>query len=435
LITAGDMAMAAAQGPQALPTEARVVAFRERILLVVLYVTVLASSVAFIEPSPHDALMGVLAVCCVVAGVRFERKTALLILLLLVWNVAGLMSLLNVSTEAKAIQYTATSFYLAITAVIFACLFAQNIMPRLATMRAAYILTAVLAALEAISGYFHLFPGSSIFLAMDRGAGTFKDPNVFGPFLVWPILFVMQRVIARRITLRDLLILGILSIGLFLSFSRGAWVHMAVSGFVLLALLFFSAPDTRFRMRLVTLSLICIVAIALLIVALLSLDSVREMFQQRAQAVQYYDVGEGGRFRLQELAFGALLDYPNGMGPFEFARIHGVQQHNVYLQAFMVYGWIGGATYLIMLATTLMLGLRTVFVATPWQPYLLTALAAFAGEVFEGVVIDSDHWRHFYLLLGMVWGLGAASINSLRQQHSFSVAPWPASTARGERPA
>lgn len=429
------MAIAPASPLQAQPMPAQAVPLRERILLVVLYVTVLASSVAFIEPSPHDALMGVLAVCCLVAGVRFERKTALLILLLLVWNVAGLMSLLNVSAEEKAIQYTATSFYLAIAAVIFACLFAQNTMPRLATMRAAYILTAVLVSLEAISGYFHLFPGSSIFLAMDRGAGTFKDPNVFGPFLIWPMLFVMQRVIARRITLRDLFILGILSIGLFLSFSRGAWVHMAVSGFVLLALLFFSAPDTRYRMRLVTLSLICIVAIALLIVALLSLDSVREMFQQRAQAVQYYDVGEGGRFRLQELAFGALLDFPNGMGPFEFVRVYGLQQHNVYLQAFMVYGWVGGLTYIIMVVATLMLGLRTAFVATPWQPYLITALAAFAGEAFEGAVIDSDHWRHFYLLLGIVWGLGAASINSLRQQQRFGAAPWPAATARGERPA
>jgi hypothetical protein len=414
LITARDMEMTPAP-----PMQTHAVPLRERILLMVLYVTVLASSVAFIEPSPHDALMAVLAVACLVAGVRFARKAAPLILLLLVWNVAGLFSLLNVPTEQTAIQYTATSFYLAIAAIIFVCLFSQNTMPRLATMRAAYILTAVIVSLEAIAGYFHLFPGSNIFLAMDRGAGTFKDPNVFGPFLIWPILIVMQRVIARRVTLFDLIILGILAIGVFLSFSRGAWVHMAVSGAVLLGLLFISAPDARFRMRLVTLTLICAAGVTLVIVALLSLESVREMFQQRAQAVQYYDVGEGGRFRLQELALGALLDFPNGMGPFEFARIHGVQQHNVYLQAFMVYGWVGGLTYIIMLITTLMLGLRTVFIATPWQPYLITALAAFAGEVFEGAVIDSDHWRHFYLLLGVIWALAIATTNAVRNNPSL----------------
>jgi len=53
-------------------------------------------------------------------------------------------------------------------------------------------------------------------------------------------------------------------------------------------------------------------------------------------------------------------------------------------------------------------------VITPWQPYLITAVAAFAGEMAEGVVIDTDHWRHFYLLLGMVWGLAAATLRQAR---------------------
>jgi hypothetical protein len=53
-------------------------------------------------------------------------------------------------------------------------------------------------------------------------------------------------------------------------------------------------------------------------------------------------------------------------------------------------------------------------VITPWQPYLITAVAAFAGEMAEGVVIDTDHWRHFFLLLGMIWGLAAATLRQTR---------------------
>jgi hypothetical protein len=30
--------------------------------------------------------------------------------------------------------------------------------------------------------------------------------------------------------------------------------------------------------------------------------------------------------------------------------------------------------------------------------------AAFIGMALEGLVIDSDHWRHFFLLMGMIWG-------------------------------
>jgi hypothetical protein len=68
---------------------------------------------------------------------------------------------------------------------------------------------------------------------------------------------------------------------------------------------------------------------------------------------------------------------------------------------------------------------------TPWQDYAITALAAFVGEMAEGFIIDSDHWRHFFLLVGMIWGMAAATRRSIS---ASSAAPplngaWPA--ARG----
>ena len=99
------MGMAAAQPLRSQLAPGQTVPLRERLLLVTLFVTVLTSSIAFIEPSPHDALMGLLAVACLMAGVRFERKVVPLILLLMFWNVAGLLALLNVPTETTALQY------------------------------------------------------------------------------------------------------------------------------------------------------------------------------------------------------------------------------------------------------------------------------------------------------------------------------------------
>jgi len=154
-------------------------------------------------------------------------------------------------------------------------------------------------------------------------------------------------------------------------------------------------------------------------VFLLSFSSISTMFTERAQLIQSYDVGSGGRFQLQELAIGSVLNFPGGMGPFEFSRVNGLQQHNVYLQAFLVYGWGGAMAYILLLLSTVLTGLRAVFVRTPWQPYLITAIAAFIGEMAEGFVIDTDHWRHFFLLLGMVWGLAAATFASLRRQPQF----------------
>jgi hypothetical protein len=31
------------------------------------------------------------------------------------------------------------------------------------------------------------------------------------------------------------------------------------------------------------------------------------------------------------------------------------------------------------------------------------------ATAFEGAIIDSDHWRHFYLMMGLLWGMMAAA--------------------------
>ena len=417
-IAAQDIAFNRAVPPSLPAAPARAAALRERLLLMVLYVTVLASSVAFIEPSPHDALMGLLAVACLIAGVRFERHIALLFLLLLIFNVAGLMSLLNVPGQEQTVQYAGTSIYLGAAAVLFAILFTQNTMPRIVTVRAAYVLTATIVSLAGIAGYLNLFPGAhDLFATYDRALGAFKDPNVFGPFLIWPALVVLDRILVRRARIADVLIAGILLLALLLSFSRGAWFHFAVSCIVMIGLAFVTAETLGARLRIFAMSTIAVAALAAFFVIALSFESISDMFQERAQLVQSYDVGSGGRFWLQGLAITDLLNFPNGMGPFEFSRVHGLQQHNVYLQAFLVYGWIGGMAYLTLLAATFWTAMRTVFVRTPWQPYLICAFAAFVGEAAEGFVIDTDHWRHFFLLLGMIWGLGAATLNHRRAYH------------------
>ena len=419
------MAMASA------PPKVSVTPLTERILHVVLFVTVVTSSIAIVEPSPHDLLMSILALACFVAGVRFQRMLAVPLLLLLVWNFAGMMALIPVVGEERTIQYTATSVYLAIAALLFACLFANNTVPRLKTMRIAYTSSAVMVGLAGVSGYFGLFPGAEqLFAPSGRALGLFKDPNVFGPFLIWPTMFPIYQVLTRHIKFTDIAVVGILLFALLLSFSRGAWFHFAVSSFVLVALAFLTAPTNQIRFRILGLGIFSFLALAALLAILLSFDAIGDTFRERAQLIQSYDVGEGGRFRLQELALASVLNFPYGMGPFEFARAHGLQQHNVYLQAFLVYGWTGAMAYVLLLLSTLWVGFRTALVRTPWQPYVIAAFAAFIGEVAEGFVIDTDHWRHFFLLLGMIWGLAAATFRPVRQAQAASPAPSLATSSR-----
>lgn len=405
---------------------AEAVPFRERLLLVVLYITVLASSVAFVEPSPHDALMGVLAVTGLIAGIRFDRKIAVMFLLLLIWNAGGLLSLTNVPERERTIQYAATSIYLAIAAVMWACILADNTMQRMAALRSAYTLTAVLAGLAGILGYFNVAGLAPFFTDNSRAMGAFKDPNVFGPFLIWPALVLMERMLVRRINAIDVGALGILVVALLLSFSRGAWAHFTLSAAIVIALSFLTAREMSTRMRIFVMSALAIGLLVAFVAILLSIPAIYKMFEVRAQLFQSYDVGQGGRFRLQEEAVSEVLRYFNGMGPFGFAAHHAQQQHNVYLQAFLVYGWIGGVSYILLVLTTFWVAFRTVFAATPWQGYAIVALAVFAGEAAESFIIDTDHWRHFFLVLGMIWGLWAATCRLKRAGAAMAPPGWAA---------
>jgi hypothetical protein len=395
---------------------------RERLLRFALFVTLFTSCVAVIEPSPHDFLMAPLLLVCLIADVKFERMTVPLFLLLVLWNIGGLLALMNIAGDPKAIQYTATSIYLSLATMVFACLLARNTEGRLNVLASAYIAAAFVAAVTGIMGYFNIPRGAdNLFTLYDRADGMFKDPNVFGPYLIWPALFISARMLASRITLRDCFLLCVIAGGLFLSFSRGAWMHFAVSATVMVLLMFVTAPNQRSRFRLIVIAAVGLFFLFSLVGILLSIDSVRELFLNRANAINPYDVGQGGRFQLQELAIGQVLDSPNGMGPFEFARAFGLQQHNVYLQGFLVYGWVGGTAYILMLLVTLLVGLRSAMVASPWQLGAITAFGAFVGEVGEGMVIDTDHWRHFFLILGMVWGFAAANRAYLYNRRSIPL--------------
>ncbi len=78
-------------------------ALPQRLLNIVLFVTVLVSSIAFIEPSPHDGLMLVLLATCVAARVPFDRKLVPLLLLLIVWLIGGFFSVIQVLDQKQTL--------------------------------------------------------------------------------------------------------------------------------------------------------------------------------------------------------------------------------------------------------------------------------------------------------------------------------------------
>lgn len=405
------------QAPQSVPPAApmesrRVPAIAVKLLHGALFLTILGSFLVFIEPSPYEVLSALLVFTCLLAGVTFDRKLLPLLLLLLLYNLGGAFALIPVIGEEPSRRFILISFYMAFTAIIFAMIFSTDCVRRAEILRRAYIIAGVCAALAGIVGY---FKGIDILTLYGRARGTFKDPNVYGPFMVLPMLFLLQSFLARGLRVLSLAAFLTMAAGLFLSFSRAAWAHMVFSSVMMMALLFMTTPSGWFRARLVAFSVMASLAVAALLVGLLAVGNVGTVFKERASLNQYYDTGESGRFGNQKKSVGELIERPNGYGPLQFRNHFTNDPHQVYLNAFASYGWLGGFSYLALVLITLAIGLRTVFVATPWQPYFIPVMATFTGVALEGLIIDTDHWRHYYLLLGLVWGFSIATINFRRR--------------------
>jgi hypothetical protein len=398
----------------------------ERLRSGLLWLTGFSGAFVFIEPSPYE-YVSLLAISVFAAtGLALRAGIMPLALLLTLYNIGFSLAAIPV-LDTKTTLWVCTSWYLAVTAMFFAALIADD-PRRLAPLVRGTMVAAAAAALAALVGYSQIVPAlSDLFLRYGRARGTFNDPNVLGAFLIFPMLVAMGRIFTgRRGTLGACTLVALFASALLLSFSRGAWGQAAFAALLMMLLSFLTSRSSVERLRILLIAGVGVALLAGLIVLLLSFESVAALFAQRASFEQGYDIGQFGRFGRHELGALLALDQPLGLGPLQFRNFFFEDPHNAFLNAFMSGGWISGLTYLALMLVTLAFGLRYVFVATPWQGAYIAVYCAFAGTFAESLIIDSEHWRHFYLLTGALWGLMLASqryIAVARPQAEPTLAP------------
>ncbi|NNE21008.1 MAG: hypothetical protein HKN11_00215, partial [Rhizobiales bacterium] len=145
----------------------------------VLWLLIASSWLVFIEPSPYEFMFLLTLLIYLAHGMTVTRTMVPFIVFLLLYNVGGALSLVPVSGDSKAVMFMVTSFYMAVMAMFFAFVCAKSPMKTMAVIRNAYILTAVVAALSGLLGYFDVAGTSAIFAPDARAQAAFKDPNVF----------------------------------------------------------------------------------------------------------------------------------------------------------------------------------------------------------------------------------------------------------------
>ena len=367
----------------------------------------------FVEPSPYELTFLVVLAASVVAGLGLYRSTLGLLGIILAFTPFAIVGVFQVrhGSVTDAMIFTLVTIFLMLTSYVAANYVAEKTVPRMRLVVAAYTAAAVLAAMIGTLAYLRLMPAADVFLLYGRARATFKDPNVFGPFLMLPAMYALQRLLLADSLKRVVMSGGVylvLFIGVFVSFSRAAWGHFAASSLIVLALVFLLEAGGRAKVRMILLTMAGTLMLLVALAGLLSIPAVAELFETRT-ASQDYDSGETGRFGRQGYAFELALENPLGLGPGEFSQLRITEEpHNVYVTVLHAYGWGGGLLFYLLIGVSLWKGTKLLMRPSPYRLMAIPLMATFIIVMVESAIIDTDHWRHIYLLIGLIWGLSSA---------------------------
>ena len=357
--------------------------------------------VVAVEPAPPDAVFAVVMALALVTGrFRLDRVPLAVGGLLGAFLFLNVLSAIEAVEPAEAARFFAITFYLAVFAVWFTGYLDSTRRARMVARL--YIIGAVLFALLASAALFVPFPGSDLLGAYDntRAKGLFKDPNVFGPFLVPAALILIEELLRPRLftwprTLK-IAMLATLGAGLVFSYGRGAWLNFAVGLLTLLVILSLRRGGARDAVAALVVALVVGVAAA----GAVAFTGSSDLLQERAQ-LQRYDTL---RFSAQRTGAELGQRYPVGIGPGQFDVVAPVSTHSTYIRTLAEQGVLGLATFAALILTTLLLAARNVALGRDTYGIGSAALAAaWLGLVANSFFVDTLHWRHLWLVAALIW--------------------------------
>lgn len=384
------------------------------------YIGFLLLAVVLVEPAPSDALFALIMAVAVVTG-RFGLRRVSRLALGIVCSLLllNLLSLAEVTEWSAAARFLLITLYLGLLSLWLAAYIDRP--SRARGLVRAYLAAAVFSAVLASAALFVHFPLHTLMIGDgQRAKGLFKDPNVFGPFLVPIALILAEEILHPRLLRmrRSFMLLCFLALvlGVIFSYSRAAWLNLAIGLVVLIVLVTLRRPDQR-ALTLVLVVLVGAAAIAGAVVVTGSLG----FLEQRAH-LQSYDTS---RFAAQERGLHVGLEHPFGLGPAQFEVISPVASHSLYIRALAEQGVLGLLTIVVLVVGTT--AFAVVSVLRGRDTYGISAaalLAAWCGLVANSFFVDTLHWRHLWLVAALIWA------GAMRRQSSAQRGAVPTVSSR-----
>lgn len=364
-------------------------------------------AVVRVEPAPADAVFAVVIAVALVTG-RFNISNTPLGPAL---GIAAFIAL-NLLASFQALDPVRAASFLSVT--VYLCVFGLwvasyvNSRVRARRLLRIYIGVAALSAAVGTAALFIPFPGHGDLTAYTgtRARALFKDPNVFGPFLVPALLLLLQELIDPRLLrsgrLVKLIGLAALTCGVLFSYSRAAWLDFVV-GVLVMGVVF---TLRRGGARRAIVFLLVLGAAGAVLVASIQVTGQLDFLKERAQ----YQTYDNQRFGAQSGGIRVGERHPIGIGPGQFELVEPISAHSTYVRALAEEGVLGFVVLVTLLYGTLLMALRNA--VRGWDTHGIGStalLAAWAGILANSVFVDTLHWRHLWLVAGLIWAAAQTS--------------------------
>lgn len=364
--------------------------------------------IVYIEPPPYDILISILFVVGFLFSlIRLPRKASKPLIFLWIFILGNILSLFFASHFYEGVRHFLITLYLIMNWVFFVSFLNSYKEKGLTILANGYTVAAIISGIGGILSYFKGFGHITRYSDTFRSAFGFKDPNVFGPFLIFIAILSLERAIycSNRTRYIFLLIFMINSIGVFLSFSRGAWLNFTVSLFMFLLLHLFFIKGKRRRIRILLYLFIIIFMLIIVLNYIFHFQKVSEAFSLRAR-FQPHDIS---RFQVQRYSYKDSINYPLGIGPLQtkyiYGAIYGTSTHDLFGGILIENGFVSCMAFILFWIITMHQAYKLKDKHIKSLGYVfLVVFSVILGHTINSFFVGSLHWRHLWLLVAIPWG-------------------------------
>jgi hypothetical protein len=375
----------------------------DKLLTVITLTSALVLPYVSFEPAPIDYVLVLLAAIYLATGGVVSRNALIIVGVYLAFYFAsGISSVVHdrVNSEKFARYYFVEVF------LIFTTLMAYSIFkskPYLAGIFLKYYcIGAIISCIVVLLVYYGAPSYEGIYRDSTRIRikGFFKDPNVLGPFLIFPLLVLIFS--PDRIDLKIIWRLGIIPIFavLFMTYSRAALGGFLISVF---AFIFIKGLFGASRSGIIVSFLSVIV---FLLVLSTQIERIYHIFSEldtfRSRMVlhgydqsRFYDIGNA-------LYLGASTLF--GLGPASYETMfNALSPHNLFVAKLVDGGWVPALIVSWFMFYPIWIALKMFF---KWRDDIFLVLfCVLLAHFVMAMVINTHHWRHLLLLCAIIFAM------------------------------